>query len=128
MKHLIIDKMIYWKQMYLVYHNCLQYCNTTSVISKWGTFSPFLSLVCIILLLIWVISLLQVKRFEIIPCLFSKCNPIFYFMYIYSYWRIISHYFFNDILKIILNIWYRLWSIRLFWWYAHTIHQIIGFY
>ena len=32
-------------------------------------------------------------KFEIIPCFNSQCNPIFYFIYIYFYWRFISHYF-----------------------------------
>ena len=30
--------------------------------------------------------------FEMIPCFNFKCNPIFNFIYIYSYWRIISHF------------------------------------
>ena len=53
-------------------------------------------------------------KFKIIPCFNFKCNPIFYFIYMYSYWRIISLFFMflNDILKIILNIWYRIWSIK----------------
>ena len=39
-----------------------------------------------------------------------NCIPIFYFIFIYSYWRIISYSFmyFDDIIKIILSIRYKI--------------------
>ena len=57
------------------------------------------------------------KKLKIMSRLHSKCNPIFFFIYIYSYWRIISHSFkvFSDILQIILDIWYRIFIPRRSW-------------
>ena len=43
-----------------------------------------------------------------------KCNPVFYFIYIYLYWWFISvlSMLFENVFKVILNIWYRVQSIR----------------
>ena len=49
-----------------------------------------------------------------ISCFRFKCIFIFYFIYLYHYWRIISNciMFFLRWSKIILNIWYRIWFIK----------------
>ena len=59
----------YWCSLLIM----LQWTNTTSVISIWGTVSTFLSLVISLLMLA---SNLIV--FKVISRLYSKCNPIFF--------------------------------------------------
>ena len=66
----------------------LQWTNTTSVISKLDTFSPFLSLV--ILLLLPPSNFIVSGAKSLIYCLYFKCDFIFYFIYVCSYWRFIS--------------------------------------
>ena len=50
---------------------------------------------------------------EILPCFNFKCDFVFYFIYIYILIKglsLLSHVFFNDILKIVLNVWYRIFK------------------
>ena len=65
----------------------VQWRNGTSIISKWGTFSPFLSLVIIRLVFPSNFIVSDVKSLRNITCFNSKCDPVIYFIYIYSYWK-----------------------------------------
>ena len=76
-----------------------QWSNTTSVISRCDTFSPFLSLVIFlfyfqcfqaILLFQYNESFKVFSKFKAIPIFNFKCNPIFNIIYIYLYWWFIS--------------------------------------
>ena len=87
----------------------LQCIYTTSVISIWGTFSILLSLVILLLVLPSNFLVSVIKSFKTISCLYFKCNSLFYFIYLCSYWKIVCNclIFFDDILKIVLNIWHN---------------------
>ena len=37
-------------------------------------------------------SSLRISKFKIIPCLNLECYSIFYFVYIYSYWSVVSFF------------------------------------
>ena len=90
--------------------------NITSVISKWGIFSLFLSLIILFSVLSSTFFVSHVK-----------CNSVLNFVDIHSYWWVISQCFMFSMIysKIILNIWRRIWSIRKFkiviprrsWWF-----------
>ena len=78
----------------------LQWTNTSSVISKWGAFSPsfyfqwFQQFHCF-----------RCSKLKIISSFNFKCISIFYFIFMYFYWWIINTFimFFKNILQIILN-------------------------
>ena len=88
--------------------------NITSVISKWGTFSSFSSLVILLLVLPSNFIVSTIKKFKTVPFFNSKTNTIFYLRtYILNGRLSVTVWcFFDNILKTILNIWYRTWSIR----------------
>ena len=77
-------------------------------------------------------------RYDILNILQDNIlNSFSYFIYVSSYWRIISLFstFFEDIFKTILNISYRIWFIRIFilfipcWnWYFKFIVFVWHFY
>ena len=57
-----------------------------------------------------VISSFQTRKAQESTFFSSKCNTTFYFICIYS----LLFHVFVDTLEIVLNIWYRIWSIRQF--------------
>ena len=79
-----------------------------------GLFSVIKNLLNALSFLLLKFPLIFLRICLLIPCIYSKCYPFSYFIYIYSYCRITSHclMLFDDILDIILNIWYRIWFIR----------------
>ena len=67
----------------------LKRTNTVSVISKLGTFSPFLGLVILLSLLSY-FHLFWRSQFEITSRLYSKRNSVFLYIYVHSDWTIFS--------------------------------------
>ena len=81
----------------------LQWPNPTQLISKWGIFPPFLSLVILFLMLASSFIVSGVK--SAMKFLALILNVILFLV-------IIGHcfMFFDGTLKITINIWYRIWS------------------
>ena len=61
----------------------LQWTNSTSAVSRWGFFHHFHPYLSYFLCLLFL---------EIIPFFNKKFIPVLYFIYIYSFWIIISHF------------------------------------
>ena len=97
---------------FAVFVNCCFWRNFKCICG--GLFSVIKNLLNALSFLLLKFLLIFLPICLLIPCIYSKCNLFSYFIYIYSYCRIISHrlMLFDDILDIILNIWYRIWFIR----------------
>ena len=68
--------------MLIIVVKVLHRINTTSVISKWGRFSLFSSLVILLLVLPSNFDCFRCEKFEIISCFCFEYNSIFYFIYL----------------------------------------------
>ena len=104
----------------------LQWTNITCVVSRCGTFSPLLSLVILF-------SLVQVLRVQDCIQFNFKCNSIFYFIYIYCYWCIISvlsmlskynqnnfKYLIQDMIHLVIQIYHSMLEL-IFWVYCYCM-------
>ena len=93
-----------------------QCTKTTSADSSFGTSPPSLSTFYFFFFFLHflIISLFQEIIILVCSCFYLKNNPVFYFIWMNLHGRINFYclMFFNNILKIILNVWDWIWSIR----------------